>query len=123
MELVKKNINGTEYTFANTTWSNSSGWGHETTLFKNNVEMNSRKVRYYNRTWECYEYQSCMLGCVSELIEQLLDELKNKFKEEKQITRLTKKSGHRSFFTLYIKVTHNHNDIFINLLQSLRLLI
>ena len=91
MKLVKKNIRGTEYTFVNRTWSNSSGWGHETTLFKNNVEMNSRKVRYYNRTWECYEYQSCMLGCVSELIEQLLDELKNKFKEEKQITRLTKK--------------------------------
>lgn len=91
MELVKKNIRGTEYTFVNRTWSNSNGWGHETTLLKNNYEMNSRRVRYYNRTWESYKYQTCMLGCVDELIEQKENKLKDEFKEEKQITRLTKK--------------------------------
>ena len=91
MKLVKKNIRGTEYTFVNRTWSNSSGWGHETTLFKNNGEMNSRKVRYYNRTWECYEYQSCMQSCVYELIDRKEEYLKDKFKEQKNITRLTKK--------------------------------
>jgi hypothetical protein len=91
MELVKRNIKGTEYTFANTTWSNSSGWGHETHLFKNHYELNSRKVRYYNRTWESYQYQTCMMSCVSELIEEKELSLKDRFKEEKGITRLTKK--------------------------------
>ena len=91
MKLVNKNIKGIEFTFVNKTWSNSSGWGHETTLFRNNYELNSRKVRYYNRTWESYEYQTCMLGCVSELIEQLENDLKDNFKNEKGITRLTKK--------------------------------
>jgi hypothetical protein len=91
MQLVKKNIRGIEFTFVNKTWSNSSSWGHETTLFKNSFEMNSRRVRYYNRTWESYKYQTCMLGCVDELIEQKENELKDRFKEEKQITRLTKK--------------------------------
>lgn len=91
MELVKKNINNKEFTFVNKTWSNSSGWGHETTLFKNNIEIGHNKVRYYNRTWESYRYRTCMCGCVYELISKRENKLKEYFKNEKNITRLTKK--------------------------------
>ena len=87
MELVKKIINGNEYTFVNKTWETSNSWGHETTLFKRHYEIGHNKIRYYNRTWESYRYRTCMSGCVYELI----SELKEKFKKEKNITRLTKK--------------------------------
>jgi hypothetical protein len=91
MELVKKIINDNEYTFVNKTWETSNSWGHETTLFKRHYEIGHNKVRYYNRTWESYRYQTCMRGCVYELISKRENKLKNYFKNEKNITRLTKK--------------------------------
>ena len=91
MELIRKNINGIEFTFTNNTWSNSNGWGHETRLFQNCCEIGKNRVRYYNRTWECYTYQSCMQGCVYQLIDELEERLKDRFKNEKGINRLTKK--------------------------------
>lgn len=91
MELVKKIINDNEYTFVNRTWETSNSWGHETTLFKRHYEIAHNKVRYYNRTWESYRYKTCMSGCVYELISKRENKLKEYFKNEKNITRLTKK--------------------------------
>lgn len=91
MELVKRIVNDNEYTFVNKTWENSNSWGHETYLLKNNNEIWYNKVRYYNRTWEIYRYQTCMRGCVYDLISKRENELKESFKSEKDITRLTKK--------------------------------
>lgn len=91
MELVKKIINNNEYTFVNETWETSNSWGHKTTLFKRHYEIGHNKVRYYNRTWESYRYRTCMSGCVYELISKRENKLKEYFKREKDITRLTKK--------------------------------
>lgn len=113
MELVKRIINDKEYTFVNNTWENSNGWGHETYLLKNNNEIGHNKVRYYNRTWECYRYQTCMSGCVYDLISKRENELKEKFKNENEITRLTKKYGEE--FKKYLE-----NDLELKELTELK---
>lgn len=53
-----------EYEFACWSWQTSNAWGHEVRLCKvgerAGVEVGKARVRYYNRTWERYTYQSAM---------------------------------------------------------------
>ena len=52
------------YEFACWSWQTSNAWGHEVRLCKvgerAGVEVGKARVRYYNRTWEKYTYQSAM---------------------------------------------------------------
>ena len=98
MEMVKKEIRGVEYTFVNNTWSTSDRWGHETTLFRNGAEIGNNRVRYYNITWESYRYRSCMMGCISRLIEARQKELEESFKEKNNIQRFSYRTK-----TLYLE--------------------
>lgn len=91
MEKITKIVNGNTYDFINEYWSTYNAWGHKTHLFKNNYEIATNRVRYYNRTWESYKYQSCMYGCVYQLIEERTKDLTYHFKEENNIKKLTKK--------------------------------
>lgn len=63
-EIILKN--GNEYQFINETWETSQAWGHKTILYKRGraFPISQNKVRYYNRTWEQYRYQTCMLGAL-----------------------------------------------------------
>lgn len=88
-KLIK--VNGNEYEFINNYWETRSSWGHESWLLINGREEKYNKVRYINRTWENYRFQSCMLGILYELINEREEELKDQFKEQKGISRLTKK--------------------------------
>ena len=53
-----------EFQLVNEYFSTSRSWGHISTLFRNGVEVAETKIRYYNRTWEAYEYQSAMYSVV-----------------------------------------------------------
>ena len=87
--MTKFIINGTEYTFFNESWSVGYRWGHKSVLYRDGVEIGSKKIRYYNRTWEAYQFQSCMQWVVSELLEELLSYGIMKYKIENNIKRLT----------------------------------
>lgn len=67
--IIVHDIDDRHYTFANRYWSTSRAWGHETSLFLNNGwRIGRAKVRYYNRTWERYTFQSCMRAAVRSAI-------------------------------------------------------
>ena len=91
MERKKVIVNDTEFEFVNQYWENSRAWGHESWLLRNGIEIGHNRVTYLNRTWENYKFQTCMLGIIYELLENRKEELKEQFKEEKGISRLTKK--------------------------------
>lgn len=91
MERKKVIVNDTEFEFVNNYWETSRSWGHESWLLRNGVEIGHNRVTYINRTWENYRFQSCMLGVIYELLEDRKAILKDNFKEEKGISRLTKK--------------------------------
>ena len=68
MEVLTKTCkSGNVYKFVNEYWETSYAWGHKTTIIRNGYDYDAHKVRYYNRTWECYTYQSCMSGAVEEI--------------------------------------------------------
>ena len=91
MEIRKiKCKSGNEYNIVNETWETSNSWGHKSTLIAPWGEVESRKVRYYNRTWESYTYQTCMSGLLDTILENNLKSYIAQIKEVRGITRLLK---------------------------------
>ena len=88
---IKKIIckSGNEYNIVNETWETSRAWGHKSTLIAPWGEVESHKVRYYNRTWESYTYQTCMGGLLDTILEDNLKSYITQYKEKNDITRLT----------------------------------
>lgn len=89
MSITKKEINGNEYSFYNSSRGNRSGFVHESKLYKNGRLIGQNKIQYYNRTWECYTYQSVMKGIVGYLLEDIENEYKVNYKLINNIKRLT----------------------------------
>ena len=88
---IKKIIckSGREYNIVNEYWETSRAWGHKSTLVAPWGEVESHKVRYYNRTWESYTYQTCMGGLLDTILEDNLKSYITQYKEKNDITRLT----------------------------------
>lgn len=96
MEIIKRQINGKQYEFVCEYWETRNSWGHKATLLCDDrpYELGTTKVRYYNRTWESYRFQSVMQILLDELTqerkEQIVDDWKytnNKsrcYKEQKE---------------------------------------
>lgn len=76
-----------------------NSWGHKGKILYNGHDINiTGKIRYYNRTWECYTYQSLLLQLIKQAMTYLRDNkidyshvLKPKRQELKDLKRLTKK--------------------------------
>lgn len=88
MEIRKNQVGKTTYTFVCETWENSRAWGHKVTMFRNDYEMLSNKIRYYNRTWEMYRYQSCMQGAVRKAIEEYKETALNSYRYKNNVTKI-----------------------------------
>ena len=88
---IKKIIckSGNEYNIVNETWETSRAWGHKSTLVATWGEVESRKVKYINRTWERYTYETCMGGLLDTILEDNLKSYITQYKEKNDITRLT----------------------------------
>ena len=87
---IKKIIckSGNEYNIVNEYWETSRAWGHKSTLIAPWGEVESRKVKYINRTWERYTYESCMSGLIDTILEDNLKSYITQYKEKNDITRL-----------------------------------
>ena len=89
MEIRKiKCKSGNEYYIVNESWKTSNSWGHKSTLIAPWGEVESKKVRYYNRTWENYTYQTCMSDLLSTILENNLKSYITQYKEKNDISRL-----------------------------------
>ena len=88
---IKKIIckSGREYNIVNETWETSRAWGHKSTLVAPWGEVENRKVKYINRTWERYTYESCMSGLINTILEDNLKSYITQYKEKNGIARLT----------------------------------
>lgn len=90
MEILTKKIGDRTYQFVNDSWSTSNAWGHKTNIIRNGYDYGEHKVRYYNRTWECYTYQTCMFGAVESLREEKLATFISDYKYQNNIDRFKK---------------------------------
>ena len=86
------------------TYENSHNWGHKATLLHNGThELNTYKITYYNRTWECYQYQSVIKSVLNDYIDYLIKDYINDYKTQNSITRL--KSQQREELIRQAKMT------------------
>ena len=87
---IKKIIckSGNEYNIVNEYWETSRAWGHKSTLLAPWGEVASHKVRYYNRTWESYRYQTCMGQLLANILESNQKSYITEYKEKNNISRL-----------------------------------
>lgn len=70
--IYNKVIDGVKFTLVCETWNTRNSWGHKVTLYRNETfEVGRAKIRYYNRTWESYQYQSVILNVIFDVIERI----------------------------------------------------
>jgi hypothetical protein len=72
------------------TYETSQSWGHKAVVFHEDTEIAKGKIRYYNRTWECYTYQSVILDAFYEAIKGRECRLIAEYKDKMGISRMTK---------------------------------
>lgn len=90
MEIISKSVNGANFSFVCEGWSNSRAWGHLVVLLDGSGREISRcKIRYYNRTWESWRFQSACRGAVYNLIREARQEAIQEYKYMTGAKRLT----------------------------------
>lgn len=70
--IYNKEIDGIKFTFVCDSWNARNSWGLEVTLYKNDsFKVGFVKIRYYNRTWERYQFQSAIKSVIYNVIQQI----------------------------------------------------
>lgn len=82
-------INNHEYLIHSRTANSRTGFAHVSTLVRDGQEIETKRVNYYNRTWESYQYQTSMRIVVEAAMKAELDSLIAHYKRESGIRRLS----------------------------------
>lgn len=106
--IYNKEINGVKFTFVCESWKTRNSWGHEVTLYKNDTfKVGYTKIRYYNRTWESYLYQSAIKNVIIDVLEKIKAAAKKAFKALHNYKVMTKKRA--AEFTEYLTKNPAYN--------------
>lgn len=89
MIIRKITVNNNEYQFINSSRNTRTGFAHDTTLFINGRKYSKATAIYYNRTWECYTYQTVMQRCVNDILAEKQKDFVADYKAKNNIKRLT----------------------------------
>lgn len=90
MEILSKKINKINYTFNCKTFDNRYTWGHKVQMIVDNIIVLENKIVYYNRTWENFNYQSCINGAINLYYNDLFNNYLLEYKQKNNVTRLKK---------------------------------
>ena len=106
--IYNKEINGVKFTLVCESWRTRYSWGHEVTLYKNDtLKVGRVKIRYYNRTWECYQYQSAIKSVILDVLEKIKAAAKKEFLTLRNYKVLTKKRV--AAFLEFLKQDNTYN--------------
>ena len=94
IDVYKNNAVVAHFCFDATVRSYGYGFSHAVTVYYsfpvfNKAGHNEYKTTYYNRTWENYRFQSCITGCMNNIIYEIKEEIKDKIKEANGWKKLT----------------------------------
>lgn len=91
--IIRRVVDDVDYEFVCSSVGNRSGFKHKCDLYvgKYPYIMCSSSVQYYNRTWECWQYQTVCRNTVDKLISERIDKLTCEYKDSNKISRITKK--------------------------------
>nr|DAN13045.1 MAG TPA: hypothetical protein [Caudoviricetes sp.] len=68
--IFNKIIDGVDFSFYCSTWNTRNSWGHEVRLFIDGNQTEMVKLRYYNRTWESYEFRTAIRLVITKIVER-----------------------------------------------------
>lgn len=106
--IYNKEINGVKFTLVCDTYNIHNSWGHEVTLYKNDTfKVGRAKVRYYNRTWESFQYQSAIKSVIFNAIQEIKAAAKKVFLSVHNYKVMTKKRA--AAFLEYLKQDNTYN--------------
>ena len=113
MSSIKElKVNGKIITFVNRWESRRNGFSHESEVFFEGHFIAKNRVNYTNRTWERYTYQTTMRGAIYDLMERQKQALKDLYKRENNLARLTAKHSEKLNEKIY-------NDSYMQFLKSI----
>ena len=104
MKLVKFTVKGHEIAFFCDSRSTRHGFAHDSSMFVDNVPLAEGHCYYLNRTWESWNYQSACLAAVGNEIARYKDWLKDNYKYENGVSRITAKHKEK------LDAIYNGND-------------
>ena len=81
-------VNNKDYVFICRSAKNRSGFTHDCEM-QIGIQSFKCHAQYYNRTWECYTYQSVMIGALNEYKDYIERHIKEKFLTENGYGRMT----------------------------------
>lgn len=106
--IYNKEINGVKFTFVCESWNTRNSWGHKVTLYKNDkVIIGQTKIRYYNRTWESYQFQSVIKNVIYDVLEKIKTAAKRRFLTLQNYKVMTKKRA--ADFIEFLKQDSTYN--------------
>jgi len=91
MEMKKRTVNGQEYTFLCNYRGTRNGFAHDAELYAGDCRIGVSTAHYINRTWECYRFQTAMLGAVDDAMRDIVTETTYRVKRENGWDKLTEK--------------------------------
>ncbi|MBR1698499.1 MAG: hypothetical protein IJ714_01775 [Bacteroidales bacterium] len=90
MERIKKiELNGITFEVFGQYYETRNSWGHYGYLLQDGHEIARDKIRYYNRTWEAYRFQSAGRGAVYNWLKQLQAAALERYREATGRVRLS----------------------------------
>lgn len=102
-----KRING--YTFVCESRNTRSGFAHDCALYYDECEISKASCYYYNRTWECYQYQSVMKCAVNKRMDEIENRSLKRFKELRNYNKMTEKR--KEEFKEYLNINQEYLDL------------
>ena len=70
MDYIEKKIGHAEFLFIVSSRNTRNGFAHDCELYMNGRKIANDTAHYLNRTWECYRFQTVMLGAVDNAIKK-----------------------------------------------------
>lgn len=106
--IYNKEINGVKFTLVCESWQTQNSWGHKVSLYRNEFFfVGSAKIRYYNRTWEKYLYQSAIKSVIYNVIAEIKAAAKKVFLSMHDYKVMTKKRA--AAFLEYLEKDNEYN--------------
>lgn len=106
--IYNKEINGVKFTLVCESWQTKTAWGHKVSLYRNeSFFVGSARIRYYNRTWEYYQYQSAIKSVIYNAIQEIKAAAKKAFLTLHNYKVMTKKRA--AAFLQYLKEDNTYN--------------
>lgn len=106
--IYNKEINGVKFTLVCESWHTRDSWGHKVSLYRNgSFFVGSAKNRYYNRTWERYQFQNTIKSVIFNAIQEIKAAAKKVFLSVHNYKVMTKKRA--VAFIEYLKEDNEYN--------------